>query len=78
MSSDRAAWGLYSRVADDGTVEDYSGAALPVDRLPPSAEISADGKWATVYRQISGRSVPVAVFVRLDGGGPLASRRPPR
>jgi hypothetical protein len=63
-------WGLYSETRDDGEVVDYSGAPREVERLPPEAEVSPDGRWATVYR--AGRAI--AYYVSL-GTEPLDRRR---
>lgn len=63
-------WALYSEVRDDGEIVDRSGAPARVDRLPREAEVSPDGRWATVYR--AGK--PIMVFVSL-GPETLDSRR---
>lgn len=62
-----AVWGLWSEYRE-GQSFDYSGDPRPVERLPRDADISPDGRFATVWR--GGRAVAVYMNLgpRLDSG----------
>lgn len=55
----RGKWALWSRSG-----EDHSRNPQPVRRLPASAELSGDGKWATVWKG----DVATAVYIRMADG----------